>query len=105
MERRFTGLLVPILIVTLLYFLFLGPGAKKEPGPDAFADKALSDPAVQAQIDAQPAHPAQTVAPVVRQFGDRGGPGFRVTFSRYGAGIRAITLNDEYVSTEARDAA
>ena len=100
MERRFTGLLIPILIATLVYLLFFSKGPEADKAKAAKADPALSDPAVVSAIAQQPQQKYQDVEPVIRTFGDPEGRGFRVVFSRYGAGVRGITLNDHY--TEVR---
>ena len=58
MERRFTGFLIPILIVTMLYLVFFtGDDKKKDDAATAASavqDPMLQDPGVKAQIAKQP---------------------------------------------------
>ena len=102
MERRFTGILIPVLIAVLVWLFFFRPGPQdtSAPGPEA---SLRNDPEVQAAIAAQPAHPFVPQGTVVEHmFGERDGAGYSVQWSRYGAGIRYVTLNDEYESPQAR---
>ena len=99
MERRFTGLVFPILIAVLVWMLFFN---KKDPQqPKVVLDPAASDPVVQKAIEAQPQHEFQPVDYVKHKFGELDDKGYQVVWSRYGAGVRSITLNDHYVSPDA----
>ena len=103
MERRFTSFLLPILIATMVYLLFFtdnGAGGSK---PAGVVDPAASDPAVIAAVQAQTQNKFDPdIATVTHTFGEADGKGYRVSWSRYGAGVRAITLNDHYVDPQAQ---
>ncbi len=110
MERKFTGFLIPILIVTMLYLLFVQPDDREKDeaqAPTTVADPDLQDPAVQDQIRKQPPHELDDSIKIVKfTFGavptaDSPGHGFQVTFSRYGAGIRYVLLNDHFDTPKA----
>ena len=104
MERRLTGLLIPVLIAVLVWLFFFGPGrtdtAPTNPSPES---SLLNDPDVQQAIAAQQAHQFVPDGTVVEHlFGQLGGVGYQVTWSRYGAGIRSVLINDEYDSPQSR---
>lgn len=104
MERKFTSFLLPILIATMAYLLFFAGNDKDDQKPMGFVDPSANEPGVQAAIQAQQQHAFDpTVKTVTHTFGELDGRGYRVSWSRYGAGIRAITLNDHYVDSAARD--
>ncbi|MCA8954497.1 MAG: membrane protein insertase YidC [Planctomycetes bacterium] len=102
MEKRFTGILLPILIGLAVWLLvFEGGGKKGNANAPTGAQQRVADrdPGVQAQIAKQPQHQFQDVPEVVHTFGELGQDGFRVAWSRYGAGVRNITMNDHFVAT------
>ena len=107
MERKFTGFLIPILIATLVYLLFFTNGADDEKKASVpIADPSLQQPDVQAAIKAQETHEFDSnVEPIRHTFGTlplNGEPeGFQVYFSRYGAGIIAVLMNDHFATPAA----
>ena len=102
MESRFTAFLIPVLIATLVYLLFFVEGDdKKSAGPAPSQDVMASDPEVQTQEGAQKQNPYEELDPVRHTFGALGDEGFTVTWSKYGAAVRSIVLNDHYVSPTA----
>ncbi|MEE2887029.1 MAG: hypothetical protein VX951_06320, partial [Planctomycetota bacterium] len=106
MERRFTSFLLPILIATMVYLLFFAGNDATDNKPMGVIDPSSNDPAVQAAVQAQQQHQFDpAVKTVTHTFGEPGGKGYRVSWSRYGAGIQANTLNDHYVDSAARDTA
>ena len=102
MERRFTSFLLPVLIATMIYLLFFAGNGSDPQRPAGVSDPAASDPAVVAAVQAQTQNKFDPdIATVTHTFGERDGRGYRVSWSRYGAGVRAITLNDHYVDPQA----
>ena len=80
MERRFTGFLIPILIVTMLWLVFFPTDGKddKAKAPAAVQDALLQDPEVQEQIKKQPPHELdENMDPVNVIFGARLGDACR----------------------------
>lgn len=109
MERRFTGILLPILIGTLVYLLFFSDSGSQQQQQNQQtlrqADTSAQDPEVRKQIEAQPSHEFQAEGTVVRHvFGEQDGRGFTVQFSRYGAALQYVALNDHYMSAEQKRA-
>jgi YidC/Oxa1 family membrane protein insertase len=103
MERRFTSLLLPVLIATMLYLLFFADTGADNKKPLGVVDPLLNEPAVQAVIKAQEQHEFDAKVPsVTHTFGEKDGKGYQITWSRYGAGVQAIALNDDYVDSAAR---
>lgn len=103
MERKFTSFLLPILIVTMAYLLFFTGDGKDDNKPSGVVDPFAGDQAVQAAVQGQKAHKFDaSVEPVTHLFGELDGYGYQVEWSLYGAGIRAIALNDEYVDSAAK---
>ena len=102
MERRFTSFLLPVLIATMVYLLFFAGDGNDLQRPAGVTDPAASDPAVVAAVQAQTQNEFDPgVATVTHTFGEPDGKGYRVSWSRYGAGVRAVTLLDDYVDPQA----
>ncbi len=91
MERRFTAILLPILLVVAFLTWFQGGGSKQQtPGPVPATTFNREGPS------------ARSDDIWTKDFGVLGGKGYRVTFDNRAGAVREIRMLDHYGSLEAR---
>lgn len=92
MERRFTALILPVLLVVAFLTFFQGGGDKNTPQRQAPSATSFNREGPSARTDDI----------WTKDFGAPGGKGYRVTFDNRAGAVREIRMLDHFVSLEAR---